>query len=66
MNNIGGEAWFPITGALILRENKPILSTHESKIAYELMPILAAHYKGTTFTCITSNGWHCEQEADKQ
>lgn len=59
---IRGDKWFPITGNVILKENKPIMSVPDDKVAYEVMEALTDKNKGVTYTCISSEGWYCKQK----
>ncbi len=65
MNNIGGEAWFPVTGNIILREGIPICSVPNNEQVYNVMDALTIHNKGVKFTCISANGWYIQQ-VDKE
>lgn len=59
---IPGENWFPVTGHIILKGNKPIASVPEDKIAYEIMEALTECNKGVTYTCISNKGWFCKEK----
>jgi len=69
-NHIGGEAWFPVTGSIILRECIPIASVQDEKERYNLIKVLTESDRGVRYTCISSNGWFSSQvdkdESDKQ
>lgn len=61
MSNIPGESWFPVTGNLILKGNKPIASVPDDKDAYAVMEALTKQNKGVQYSCISNSGCYCSQ-----
>ena len=58
---LNGESWFPITGNIILRDNKPIASVPDDTEAFHIMRTIAKADKGVLYTCLSHSGWHCQR-----
>lgn len=55
------DSWFPITGNLILKGDKPICSVPHDSDAYELIEAITHWNKGQQYSCISSDGYYCKQ-----